>query len=148
MSPEQAAARPVDRRADIWSYGVVLWELLTGERLFDGETFSHTLADVLRAPINFEKLPKETPKSIRDLLLRCLDRDVKNRLRDVGEARVAIQNYFANPNGPTDNSTGAGRLRKQVRVAWSVGGGRIGINNNVGACICAIPQSSRRTPRY
>jgi serine/threonine-protein kinase len=97
MSPEQAAGKPVDKRADIWSYGVVLWEMLSGERLFDGETISHTLADVLRAPIDFDKLPKETPRTIRDLLRRCLDRNVKNRLRDIGEARVAIQNLGKEP---------------------------------------------------
>jgi len=98
MSPEQAAGKPVDKRADIWSFGVVLFELLTGRQLFgEGETISHTLADVLRSPIDFEKLPKETPKVIRDLLRRCLDRNVKNRLRDIGEARVAIDNAGKEP---------------------------------------------------
>jgi serine/threonine protein kinase/Tol biopolymer transport system component len=91
MSPEQAAGKPVDKRADIWSFGVVLWELLTGKRLFDGETISHTLADVLRAPIDFRPLPAKTPKTIRDLLGRCLNRDAKKRLRDIGEARIAIE---------------------------------------------------------
>ncbi len=99
MSPEQAAGKPVDKRADIWSFGVVLWEMLTGRHLFTGETVSHTLADVLRAPIEFDKLPKETPRPIRDLLRRCLDRDVKNRLRDIGEARVVIAKYLADPVG-------------------------------------------------
>ena len=98
MSPEQASGKRVDKRADIWSFGVVLWEMLSGRRLFDGgETVSHTLADVLRAPIDFDKLPKETPGSIRTLLARCLDRNVKSRLRDIGEARVAIQQYLAKP---------------------------------------------------
>jgi len=98
MSPEQASGKPVDKRADIWSFGVVLFELLTGRRLFgDAETISHTLADVLRGPIDFEKLPKETPKAIRDLLRRCLDRDVKSRLRDIGEARVAIDKAGKEP---------------------------------------------------
>jgi Tol biopolymer transport system component len=97
MSPEQASGKPVDKRADIWSFGVILWELLTGTRLFDGETVSHTLADVLRAPIDIAKLPPSTPAPIRQLLARCVDRDVKNRLRDIGEARVAIEKYLAGP---------------------------------------------------
>src|SRR5271165_2142185 len=90
MSPEQAAGKVVDKRADIWSFGAVLWEMLTGRPLFEGETVSHTLAEVLQGPIDFDKLPRETPPGIRSLLRRCLDRNVKNRLRDIGEARVAI----------------------------------------------------------
>ena len=97
MSPEQASAKPVDKRADIWSFGVVLWEMLTGRQLFSGETISHTLADVLRAEIDVRKLPAGTPQLIRDLVRRCLDRDTKTRLRDIGEARIAIQKYLANP---------------------------------------------------
>jgi serine/threonine-protein kinase len=91
MSPEQAAGKAVDKRADIWSFGVVLYEMLVGKQLFDGETVSHTLADVLRAPIDLDKLPKETPRAIRDLLRRCLNRDAKKRLRDIGDARIAIE---------------------------------------------------------
>src|ERR1700682_4724164 len=89
MSPEQAAGQTVDKRSDIWSFGVVLWEMLVGQRMFTGSTVAHILAAVLQSPIDFEKLPKETPRSIRDLLKRCLDRDVKTRLRDIGEARIA-----------------------------------------------------------
>jgi serine/threonine-protein kinase len=101
MSPEQAAGKPFDKRSDIWSYGVVLFEMMTGERLFGGgETLSHTLADVLRAPIDFTRLPTDTPAAIRDLLRRCLDRDVKNRLRDIGEARIAIENAERTPEAP------------------------------------------------
>ncbi|MFN7935926.1 MAG: protein kinase [Bryobacteraceae bacterium] len=97
MSPEQASGKPVDRRADIWAYGVVLYELLCGSRLFDGETLSHTLADVLRKDIDLAQLPADTPASIRELLRRCLDRNLKNRLRDIGEARIAIDNASAPP---------------------------------------------------
>ncbi len=100
MSPEQAAGKAVDRRADIWSFGVVLWEMLTGRRLFEGESVSHTIADVLRSGIDFAKLPADTPANIRNLLRRCLDRDVKTRLRDIGEARVAIQTRAADEPRP------------------------------------------------
>jgi serine/threonine-protein kinase len=110
MSLEQAAGKPVDKRADIWSFGVVLWELLTGKRLFDGETVSHTLADVLRAEINFSKLPAETPAAVRELLRRCLDRDVRNRLRDIGEAHVTLQ------RPRTLEATGASVAERTVRT--------------------------------
>src|SRR6266478_5163149 len=107
MSPEQASGRRVDRRADIWSFGVVLWEMLTGKRLFaGGETVSHTLADVLRAEIDLTRLPATTPSPIRELLARCLDRDVKTRLRDIGEARVAIQRWLANPVSTVEPTPG------------------------------------------
>ena len=74
--------------------------MLSGQRLFDGETISHTLADVLRAPIDFDKLPRETPRAVRNLLKRCLDRDVKTRLRDIGEARVIISRVGKEPEAP------------------------------------------------
>ena len=71
--------------------------MLTSQHLFKGESIAHILADVLRAPLDLDKLPKETPRSVRDLLKRCLDRNVKSRLRDIGEARIAIQNTGKEP---------------------------------------------------
>ena len=97
MSPEQAAGKAVDRRSDIWSFGVVLWEMLTGARLFEGETVSHTIADVLRAPIDFGKLPPSTPAAITELIRRCLDRNIKTRLQWIGEARVVIEKWRKDP---------------------------------------------------
>jgi len=90
MAPEQARGAAVDRRADIWSFGVVLLEMLTGVMPFKGETISDTLADVLRAPIDWKSLPPDTPPALRRLLERCLERDPKRRLRDIGEARIAL----------------------------------------------------------
>jgi Tol biopolymer transport system component len=114
MSPEQASGKPVDRRSDIWSFGVVLYEMLTGGHLFAGETVSHTLADVLRAEIPFDRLPSSTPAPIRDLVERCLDRDVRMRLQSIGEARIAIQKYLKNPSArvsptPAEAASGARR---------------------------------------
>ncbi len=90
MSPEQARGRAVDKRADIWSFGVVLFEMLTGRRLFAGETVSDVLASVLKTDPDFGSLPPDVPDEVRTLLRRCLDRDVKVRLRDIGDARWSL----------------------------------------------------------
>jgi serine/threonine protein kinase len=120
MSPEQAAGQTVDRRADIWAFGVVLWEMLAGQRLFSGDTVAHILADVLRAPIDYDKLPKDTPPVIRDLLRRCLDRDVKNRLQWIGEARFQLQGYLADPEGGTKSPAPAESLHHKLGgVGWT-----------------------------
>jgi serine/threonine-protein kinase len=91
MSPEQARGKAVDKRADIWSFGVVLFEMLAGRRLFAGETVSDTLAAVLKTDPDWALLPSGTPPSVRALLQRCLDRDPRTRLRDIGEARIALE---------------------------------------------------------
>jgi hypothetical protein len=91
MAPEQAKGRVVDRRADIWAFGVVVYEMLSGRRLFEGEDVSETLAAVLRQPIPWSTLPEETPALLRQLLARCLERDPRKRLRDIGEARIALE---------------------------------------------------------
>ncbi|HEX9697906.1 MAG TPA: protein kinase [Acidobacteriota bacterium] len=91
MSPEQARGMAVDKRADIWSFGVVLFEMLSGQQLFGGETVSDTLADVLRAEIDLSQLPADRPPAVRRLLGRCLQRDPLRRLRDIGEARIVIE---------------------------------------------------------
>jgi serine/threonine-protein kinase len=93
MSPEQARGKPLDRRTDIWSFGCVLYEMLTGKRCFDGETMSDTLARILVHEPEWGSLPRGTPASIRGLLRRCLDKDPRRRLRDVGEARVVIEEH-------------------------------------------------------
>ena len=90
MSPEQARGRPVDKRTDIWAFGVVVVEMLTGRRLFSGETVSDTLAAVLRQDVDLRTLPAETPPAARRLLARCLEREPTLRLRDIGEARIAL----------------------------------------------------------
>ena len=91
MSPEQARGKTIDKRADIWSFGVVMFEMLSGRRLFQGETASDTLAAVLRQDVDWSLLPKDLPASDRRLIERCLERDPKKRLRDIGEARLALE---------------------------------------------------------
>jgi serine/threonine-protein kinase len=91
MSPEQARGKKVDRRADIWAFGVVLWEILTGRKLFEGETVSDVLAAILTSEPDLEELPQETPSHVRVLLSRCLRRDPKTRKRDMGDIRIELQ---------------------------------------------------------
>ena len=90
MSPEQARGKPVDKRADIWAFGVVLYEMLTGKRLFDGETVTDVLAAVLKTEPDWGALPSTTPPAVVHLLRRCLERDPKRRLRDIGDARLEL----------------------------------------------------------
>jgi Tol biopolymer transport system component len=107
MAPEQARGRAVDKRADIWAFGVVLCEMLTGERAFKGDDPSDVLAAVLRQEIDWTRLPGSTPASIRRLLRRCIERDPKNRLRDIGEARIAIEEAMAHPDAQSAPTRGA-----------------------------------------
>jgi len=90
MAPEQARGQAVDRRADIWSFGALLFEMLAGTPLFSGATASDVIASILRQEIDFARLPSGTPESIRRLLARCLERDVNQRLQAIGEARAAL----------------------------------------------------------
>src|SRR5260370_4604127 len=103
ISPEQTEGLPVDKRADIWSYGVVLWEMLTGKRLFEGKSVSHTLADVLRMEIDFST--PCAPSPIRNLLERSLARHTHTRLRDIGEARVILDDVISGVDSKEDSPT-------------------------------------------
>jgi serine/threonine-protein kinase len=91
MSPEQAKGKPVDKRADVWAFGAVLYEMLTGRRAFGGEDLSDTLATVLKFDPDWNRLPADTPEPIRRLLKRCLVKDPTRRLRDCGSALLEIR---------------------------------------------------------
>jgi Tol biopolymer transport system component len=107
MAPEQARGKPVDRRADIWAFGVILFELLTGRHLYGGgETVTDTLAAVVLKDPDFGALPAETPPRLRRLIERCLRKDPKLRLRDIGEARILLDE--AEPDRPAPAAVRAG----------------------------------------
>jgi serine/threonine protein kinase len=99
MAPEQARGRAVDKRADVWAFGAVLFEMLTGKRAFPGDDVSDTLATVLKFEPDWSQLPVDTPPSIRRLLRRCLAKDPKQRLRECGSAIVEIQEARRRRNG-------------------------------------------------
>jgi Tol biopolymer transport system component len=121
MSPEQARGRPVDKRADIWSFGVLLFEMLTGRRLFEGETVSDVLASVLARDVDWSRLPAGTPPSVRHVLARCLERDPKQRLRDVADARHELLESRASTASATA-APPAGRSGSRVRRLVLVAG--------------------------
>ena len=97
MSPEQARGKTVDRRTDIWAFGVVLFRMLTGGRIFEGETVTDTLARILERDPEWEQLPAGTPPALRQLIQRCLTKNPRNRLQSIGDARIAIQELIDSP---------------------------------------------------
>jgi serine/threonine-protein kinase len=98
MSPEQARGRPVDKRTDIWAFGCVLYEMLTGARAFEGDDVTETVGFVVAKEPRWDRLPPDTPQSIRRLLQRCLQKDRKNRLRDIGDVRLEIAEAMKGPS--------------------------------------------------
>ena len=122
MSPEQARGSVADHRADIWSFGVVLCEMLTGHRLFEGATVSDTLAAVLRADPNWSTLPPGTPTAARRLLRRCLERERKERLQHIGDARAEIKEALSPPSKDASTESPIPRLPGwRGRLPWAAG---------------------------
>jgi Tol biopolymer transport system component len=116
MSPEQARGKRVDRRADIFAFGCLFYEMLSGKQAFSGETVSDTLAAVLRAEPDWAMLPTDTPRAIVKLLKRCLDKDPKQRLRDIGEARIVID--AVERGVETDESAASAAPAAKAKRAW------------------------------
>jgi hypothetical protein len=122
MAPEQARGAAVDKRADIWAFGVVLWEMLTGASLFAGDTVTDTLAGVLKTEIDLGALPAGTPAAVRRLLRRCLERDPKNRLHDIADARIVLDEVLAGrAEGEAEGSpTRPAGIRWTSVLPWAV----------------------------
>jgi len=104
MAPEQAKGKLVDKRADIWAFGVVLHEMLSGQHLFLADTIPETLAHVMTRPVDLGALPATTPRRVRELIARCLEKDSKRRLRDIGEARLILDDPTLDSD-PTPSSS-------------------------------------------
>jgi eukaryotic-like serine/threonine-protein kinase len=123
MAPEQAKAKSVDRRADIWAFGCVLYEMLTGKQAFTGETVTDTLASIIKEEPDWKLLPAATPMRVRVLLQRCLQKDPKQRLRDIGDARISLDEVLFGSPEPSNivvSPTGA-RAEVLRRIAlWSI----------------------------
>jgi len=115
MAPEQARGKPIDRRVDVWALGCVLFECLTAKRAFDGETLPDVLTAVVHREADFARLPASTPTHVRALLERCLEKDVRQRLRDVGEARIALERGAVGAEARTTSSPLRGPL------GWTLG---------------------------
>jgi len=132
MSPEQAKGRVADRRADIWAFGVVLYEMLTGRRLFAGETVAEVIAAVLKGTPSLDALPPEAPPALRHLIARCLERDPKLRLRDIGEARIALRTAM-DPTHPLNriaasaSAVSSSRPRTSVATRATVAAGALAL---------------------
>jgi Tol biopolymer transport system component len=124
MAPEQARGMAVDHRADVWAFGVVLYEMLAGGSLFAAHTVTDTLAGVLKSDIDLDRLPPSTPPAVRRLLRRCLERNAKNRLHAIADARLVLDDVLA---GRADAAAGAGATAAGNRwlrlVPWALAAG-------------------------
>jgi len=122
MAPEQAAGGAVDRRADVWAFGVVLYEMLSGRRLFDGETVSHVLAGVLKDEPDFSQLPADTPRSVLQLVRRCLRKKPRERLQAIGDARVELEAVLRGEadEPPAAASAAAAAPSGRARPFWQI----------------------------
>src|SRR5438045_892744 len=117
MSPQQARGQVVDKRADIWAFGCVLYEMLTGRVAFAGETVSDTIGKILEREPDWSALPAATPSVIRRLLHRCLEKDSKQRLRDIGDVRIEIDAIDEAPPGASEESVAPSAPAKR-RTTW------------------------------
>lgn len=118
MSPQQIRGRPADRRADVWAFGAVLFEMLAGRRPFRGSDRAETLARILERAPAWSDLPRGTPDLLRGLLERCLDKNSRTRLQGIGEARVVLERFLADPAAESAAARAPERRSRRVASAW------------------------------
>jgi serine/threonine protein kinase len=118
MSPEQARGKPVDKRTDIWAFSCVLYEMLTGKAAFQGEDVTEILAAVVKSGVNLDLLPANIHPRVREVIIRCLQKEQKKRYRDIGEAQYEIEQVLADPSGvfvqPTAGEESKRKLRQEL----------------------------------
>jgi len=145
MAPEQAAGLAADRRADVWSFGVVLWEMLTGRRLFEGETVSHVLASVLKDSPDLSALPKDLSPVLSGLVAACLRKKPARRLQSIGDARVTLEDLLAQPEAyapaPAAAAPAASRSRLRAAIPWGVAAASVAAALVVGLLALRRPES-------
>ena len=115
MSPEQARGKPVDKRTDIWAFGCVLYEMLTGRAAFPGSDITEILAAVIRAEPDWSKLPIDLHQRVRDVLERCLEKELRNRCHDIADVRIDLERVLSDPHGDRADPPGAAK-RRSARV--------------------------------
>ena len=132
MSPEQARGRPVDKRTDIWAFGCVFFEMLSGRKTFSGDTVSDIIAAILEREPAWDRLPQATPPSVRRLLRRCLEKDPRRRLRDIGDMRLELEDAVAGLTGEDLDRKPVGMTRRAAISAMAGAAGVGAISGIIG----------------
>jgi serine/threonine protein kinase/Tol biopolymer transport system component len=150
MAPEQAKGRSVDKRADIWAFGCVFYEMLTGRRAFEGDDATEILASIIKGSVELERLPADVNPRVRELIGRCLEKDPRQRIRDIGDVRYELDRIAADPSGSRSTrppSSGPAATRRLMPVAAAAAITAVA----VGAAVWALkpaPVDARPTVRF
>lgn len=147
MSPEQARGKLVDKRTDIWAFGCVLFEMLSGKMAFDGDTVTDTIAAILERDPDWSTLPAHTPRAVRRLIHRCLEKETKQRLRDIGDARVEIEQIIQSPNADIDADLAVHQSRTwRRRAQLAITGGAVAALSATGLAAVALSRDHTAAP--